>query len=426
MRLSRKTIGRGFWAYLFFFIALEPAAFQHYNLTDKLFTAAQLLMLAAVVYFQSRHFFRRRNGVSRVALALIAYYVYLTLITFINHGRTWNVFLQMVQFIGFLLYLDIVLKENPRAVFGAALNILTLYIIINFALVMVRPGGLYKTNYFSNNYLLGYDNQNINFMLPALVLVILKNQYVKRCTLHVLLLYSLAWGTAIRIWSGMTLVAVGLMTLVAIILYRGEKSFVTKKIFTGKLFNLINYIFAALAANVMLVFLRLQYYLEFLIVGVLQKDLTLTSRTYIWDRNLAFIRQRWLFGYGRENYAERAIKFGRSANNPIGLHAHNRMIETLYSGGVVLFTLYLGILFYAGAKLRKVGNTAFAKVLSLGIFVYMIGMLSEYYDYCLWFWGLLVIAENAFEVLKRLKGRDEAAVLRAYRARGNGRGRATT
>lgn len=403
MKLSRRNISKGIIAYIFFFFFLQPAAFQHFGFLYKVYLVAQVLLLIVVAYFSFGDTGKRKYADMRVCLLMIVYYGYFIVNTFFNHGRTQALTVQAIQFVGFALYLDIVLKNNPKELFKSALNILTAFVAINCLLTIVLKDGLYATTYYTNNYLLGYDNQNVNFILPTMVLVLLKNECYKKCKFQIIITYALAWITAIRIWSGMTLVVTALMTVVAIFCFRGSDGFFVRHLFTGRVFNFRNLLIVDLVANIALVYFRLQYYFEYLIVYVLQRNLTLTNRTIIWDRAIRFITERPIFGYGRENYGPRALKFGFRAESPVGLHAHNRLLETLYGGGIIMLGIFLWIFFYAASRLNKVKDTTFAKILSFGIFIYMIGMLTEYYDYCILLWGMLVIAENAEGILKKLQ-----------------------
>lgn len=394
-KLSKKTISTGIWAYIFFFIAIEPAAFQKFSLTKSFFDVAHFSMLIVCSIFFFWNFTITNFKKKRICILMIIYYTFFLIVTFINQGMVKALATQAIQFIGFALYMDIVAKNNPKQIFKSALNILTLYVFFNCIIVYVIPDGLYETEYFSNNYLLGYDNQNINFILPTMVLVLLKNQCYKKCKAQVIFTYVLSWLTAIKIWSGMTLVVVSLMTIVAVFCFRKKEGLIQRHIFQGWIFNFWNFLIADLVMNFALVVLRVQYYFSYIIGDVLHKDLTLTGRTYIWDQTFEFIKENPIFGYGKEHYELRAVKYGVKEDSPFGLHAHNRFLETIYSGGIVLFGIFMFIMFYAASCLKKYKNTMFAKILSIGIFIYLIGMLTEYYDYCLFLWGFFVIAENA-------------------------------
>ena len=408
MYLNEQTMTEGIWAYIFFFVALEPAAFSHFDIICDAFVIAQKVMFGIALYFWVTGMTRERARNSRICIALIVYYAYLYYNTSIHNGRTHLVLDQAIQFVGFCLYLDLVLKRNPRELFRSALNILVLYVGINCLLVYVMPNGLYRTSYFSNNYLLGYDNQNINFMLPAMVLVLLKHVSYRKCREQIVFVFALCWLTAIRIWSGMTLMIVGLVSVMAFFCLLSERKGKLWKLIPGNLVNLFTLLFADIFANYALVILRLQNRFQYLIENVLGKDLTLSRRIYIWDRTLDIVKQNPWFGYGRDAYAARAMKISAmrtvkyKSNSPAGLHAHNRFLEVTYLGGLVLLAWFLGMLFYAAARLFPLRRTRFAKILSLGIFFYLIGMLTEFYDYCIFFWGMLVIAENARHLLAQL------------------------
>ena len=309
---------------------------------------------------------------------------------------------QAIRFITFVAYIDIAMKNNPKAIYCAGLNILTFFLILNCVTIFIFPDGLYSTDYFDNNYLLGYDNQNINFILPTLVIVLLKHNYYKRCFLQILLTYLVALITVIRIWSGMSLMVVISMSVFAIFFLRKKKGFVTNKILNGRIINFYLLLLINVVAFVLIVFFDASHFLSFIIVGFLGKLITLTGRTTIWQRAELYIIMNPIFGYGIEGTAYRALKMGYKSNSPAGLHAHNRFLETMYRGGVVLTAIYGYMLLYVAKTLKPIRNSLMARILSLGLFIYLMGMLTEFYDYCLFFWGFMVMAENAEQYLKSI------------------------
>ena len=401
MPITKKTVTRGFLAYFFFAIALQPAAFQHTHYLKRVYFALQISMCLFLCVLELIDFANNRGfrSISRIAIALGIYYVYFLAVTILHHGLIEKTAMQAAHFVGFALYLDLVLKNNPKEVFRSMLNILTFLVTLNFVITLVMPEGLYATEYFDNNYLLGYDNQNINFMLPTLILVLLKHECDRPCLGQVVFTFSVVLATAIRIWSGMTLVVVVLTAVFAVLLL-GRKGRPSRR--SGNVFNFLNLLLLNIAICIGLLFFQIQNYFAFFIEGVLHKSLTLTGRTEIWARTIEFVKQAPLFGYGKEDYAFRAVKHGFNPGYPAGLHCHNRFLETMYMGGVVLMAIYGYILFYAARCLYKLRHTKTAKILSFGLFIYMFGMLTEFYDYCLLFWGLLVMAENC-KILEGLK-----------------------
>lgn len=398
MRITSKKITNDTWSYFFFLILLPPAALKHIGFIEEIFQFMHLMALALLIMVNhSRILHIRRSGSlkwSKIVICLVLYYLYLLITTVIHHGSDGTVFFQAVQFIAFAIYLEMVMKLNPAAICKSLLNILTAYLILNFVTILVMPGGLYATSYYTNNYLFGYDNQNVNFLLPAMILVIIKNECYKPCKIHVLLVYFISVATAIIIWSGMTLVVTVCMSAFAFFCL-GQNSHVINQVLKGKWFNFTNMLLLNIAMCIGLVFFRIQDYFEYLIVAVLHKTTDLTSRTRIWERSISFIKQNLFWGYGKEIYQQRALKHGFRALHPAGLHAHNRFLETIYRGGVILGGIYLYMLFYTARRLKRIRDTKLAKILSFGIFIYMVGMLTEFYDYCILFFGLMVISEYA-------------------------------
>lgn len=397
MTLNKSNICKGVYVYFFVLVALEPAAVQHSDYISSLFDFAQFIMFIVILYFRlGMRLYRIKLGRLRnipIDVRLGIYYLILSAVTLIHAGSFRNVILQGIQFVGFAMYLEIMCEENPEELFCSVLNVLMIYVLINLFLIIVIPSGLYSTAYYDNNFLLGYDNQNINFMLPAMVLVLLKNLYYKKCKWQIVCIYGACLATSILIWSAATLIVVCTMSIFAFFCLR-KKGFLLNEVLDGSFFNLTNGIMFNIILCIGLIFFQIQYYFEFLIDVVLKRSMTLTNRSIIWQRTIPLIKRKWIWGYGKEAYADRALKLGFKEKSTAGLHAHNRFMETWYRGGIVLEVVYIAMLFHVAKCLKPFKNTALAKILAFSIFIYMVGMLSEFYDYCIFFWGFMVIAEN--------------------------------
>lgn len=402
MKLNEKTICNNVWSYVFFFILLEPAGFQYYRLLDRIYTLLLLFAFCIILVTLIKNGLVIELRHRKILCLLVLYYCYLLLITFINKGQITSVIGQAIRFVSFAAYLDIAMKNNPKAIYCAGLNILTLFLVLNCLIIFIFPNGLYSTIYFDNNYLLGYDNQNINFILPTLVIVLLKHNYYKRCLPQILATYLLALITVIKIWSGMSLVVVISMSAFAIFFLKKKKGSLTKKIINGRIINFQLLLLINVIAFVLIVFSDATHLLSFIIVDVLGKSLTLSGRTIIWQRALMYIVKNPIFGYGKESTEYRALKMGYRSTATAGLHAHNRFLETIYRGGVILTTIYGYMLLYVAKVLKPIRNSLMARIISFGLFIYLMGMLTEFYDYCPFFWGFMVMAENAEQYLKSI------------------------
>lgn len=406
MKLNEKTICSGFLAVAFCFVLTLPVSFTYINGMYKIINLCRGVILAilGLLLLLELKVSLIRNKLPRligVPALIILYYVYLIINTYLHNGRTMYVFAHGVYFIGVALYFHFVMKNNPRTMFTYILNFLTFWVVLNCISVFLFPGGIYNSGYFDANYVLGYDNQNINFMLPTLVLVLLKHQYYKKCLPQVLFTYAVVMLTVIKVWSAMSLVMVFGMSACGVLFLRKKKSSIVNNINSGKILNMFNLLIANIGMWVALVLFNFQHYFAGFISNTLHKDVTVSGREQLWLKNLKYIKQNPVWGYGKETYAVRAQKIGCSPRSVFATHAHNRILEVLYSGGIILLSLFLGMLFYVAKKLKPVKDTLFAKIISIGIFIYLVGMLTEQYENCPFFWGLLVIAENAEDFLKK-------------------------
>lgn len=406
MSISEKKLCSGYWTVFFLLIFLEPASFIDFYITDTIYQIANAALFLVVFVFFFRLYdvgvIKRNNWkTARVTCLLLIYYVYLILITVLNNGRAESCLMQMIRFGGLCMYTDMILKNNPKILFKTELNILIIYITIDFLSCCFFPNGIYSTEHFDNNFFLGYDNQNINFIFPALVLVLLKHQYIKKCKAQIVYVYVIALLTVFKVWSAMSMIMVTCMSLCALFFLKREKGSFATRILNWKIFRLSHLIVFNLISNFSLVVLSIQTHIEFYLYTVLHKTASLSGRTVIWERNIARIKRNPIFGYGKEKITEHALNLGFHANDIAGLHAHNRILETLYTGGLILFSIYMYILFYTANCLKSIQKTFWAKILSIGIFLYLMGMLTEQYEYCPFFWVFLVMAENGKNVLEQ-------------------------
>ncbi|MDE5753719.1 MAG: O-antigen ligase family protein [Oscillospiraceae bacterium] len=304
-----------------------------------------------------------------------------------------------INFVGLVLLTEYVIRWKPDFLLSGLLYLLLAEVFINFLTILLFPNGLYSTEYFSNNYFLGYDNQNINVLLPTLVLAITRYKYKLPYSRPILIVtLFLVLYTVLVIFSGASLVIVSLTMLLSLP-FLCEMSTIC---------NGWNYLIINVMMFFSIVIFRLQNLFSFIIVDMLGKDLTLTGRTFIWKRVNDFIKRNPILGYGVESQAYRSAKMklksyygnqiSSSLNSFAGLHAHNRFLETAYRGGVILTVIYCAILIISAKQLYKNKDAVIAKMMSIGMFVYLTGMLTEFYRYSYLFFPLLLMAECSAEI----------------------------
>lgn len=397
MAIDIKKFTSGVPAIIILIVFLYPPViwnFYNINLMIRIMQIS-LGILISFIYISDflKDYKKNRIKPSIIIIALVVYYLYLGTVTFINNGRFINTMALGMQFVFFCMYLDLVIRHNLNTIYTTCFNILQSYLIINLISVIIMPNGLYMTEYFSNNYFLGYDNQNINFILPTMMLALLRHLKYKENKKQTIIIMIISMLTAVIIWSSMTIIMVfGFCLFSAMIIF--DKNKFLQKIFNSKLMNYFVLLGTNMALCIGIVFFNIQKYFSFIIEFVLRKSTNLSNRTYIWEKTIYYIKERFIFGHGTEEYNIKAVKMGFGESSPAGLHSHNRFLEVTYTGGIILLAIYLFMLIYIGFKLNKHKNKVVTKVLAFGLFIYLFGMITEFYAYSIFLWGFIIMAER--------------------------------
>ncbi|WP_028241930.1 O-antigen ligase family protein [Pseudobutyrivibrio ruminis] len=117
-------------------------------------------------------------------------------------------------------------------------------------------------------------------------------------------------------------------------------------IFPKKIGIVLNWLFWVInVVNVLIIFFKIQYRFEYLLVDVLHEDLTLDNREYIWEIVIANIINRPLFGHSINSN----VSFGLSEALAYNRSAHNQILSWIfYFGliGTIIIFILLALLFY--------------------------------------------------------------------------------
>lgn len=150
---------------------------------------------------------------------------------------------------------------------------------------------------------------------------------------------------------------------------------VIKRIKQNKIFdNYILYIVAAVFVFFSIVIWNVAEIFAPIIVDLLGKDLTFTTRTRIWVRAIELIKEKPLLGYG--------ALAGESVSNmfygvPDFTTVHNQYLGELFRGGIVLLTIFIIILVMAFRKLAKYKEINGGKIMTFGLFCLLLWWMME-------------------------------------------------
>jgi len=122
-----------------------------------------------------------------------------------------------------------------------------------------------------------------------------------------------------------------------------------------------------------IVVFRLQENLAY-IIHILDRSLTFTGRTYLWESAMEMIKKAPILGYG---VTEQGVLYNVFENVGWGLSAHNMYLEILLRGGAVALITYILIIVIAGKILTTYKKHPVAELFSTGIFTLLIGALMD-------------------------------------------------
>lgn len=367
-----------------FLVLLEPAIFkQSEAVIDLVYNILQVAVASFVIYKYAVH---QKINAFMVLIAL--YYLILLATTAINDGEIKKIAVQAAAFVSICLLIDMAICNQAKATVRTLRVILEVYLFINVASIILFPEGMYTSNLFEKYYFLGYKNQMINFILPALCLSLFDHvTYRKKSVssaLRVIAVLMVSLASALLVDSGASTIIV--LAMACFVLAR--------KALSPKIFNANSY----LVLNILIFFAIVVFEMQYLLSDVIQalgRDLTLTGRVYIWEKTRYLIQENWLLGYGVESYADRVFQYNSLGysfyDRYAGLHAHDRYLETLFRGGILLLVVYLSILVLSARQMYRNRSNSGVAILAFSIFLYLTGMITEFYEYSPLFFGLLLL-----------------------------------
>ena len=255
--------------------------------------------------------------------------------------------------------------NHKRTVLKALLCILNLLITINLVTIFLFPNGMWVSQIgYWENWFLGYDNNHILILMPAIIISYIYNKtYYGKMPINFYFTLLIVNVTVFKTWSATSLV--GILLLDCIMLFKVDKV----KILQPKKLLLLSVILF-----IFIVILRAQNVFSF------------SNRTHIWDFAIERILDKPILGYGLQMSAYRYL-----ISSPYSsFHAHNFLLEICYRGGILLLTIVFLIIKEVLKKLNNNSNKKMSNFMMFCIVVYAIILLTEYYEPIYYFYLFII------------------------------------
>lgn len=344
-----------------------------YPSLSTLITCWSYVSIAYAIIITIKH-----NKVSKGIIFLLFSQAFLLLSHMLSIGRFDNILMSIASVIALAILIDTLLKHDTQAFLQSTIVLFEILVIINAFTLLFWPNGMYINSSLQHaNWFLGYKNTHILYILPlSIISYIYYYKYSNIKNKNFIFIIILCLFSVFFVQSGTSVVAYVLFIF-----------FLLSKIpKTNKLFNIKNYSIVFIILFFAIIIFRLQSIFSYIIVDVLDKSMTFTGRTSIWDTTLIYIKRNPLLGFGVEGSNVRILKYGFIG----AISAHNQILELLYQGGFVYFASIILFFTTMVKKLNTYKNHPLGQCLAWGIFIYYIMFLMEYYSLTHLFYILLI------------------------------------
>ncbi len=264
--------------------------------------------------------------------------------------------------------------------------------LLNLLTMIVFPNGMFSildkleiigldSKY---RWLWGFKNNLYNLILPF-ILFNFSASYIEKknifCKSNICALI-ISVSTALLSHSSTLVLAIILFCFIIIcIKFKFVKRFMTVR----------NMGIFGVLLSVLIVFFNIQNMFEWLIVDILGKDLTLSTRTVLWGYAMDDIKESLVFGYGVQN----ATTFGLLRYSKAFSHCHNAILTLTYQGGVMAIFTYL--IFYLYTILKKYEKNDLLSIFSCLLFIQLMFHISGSIS-GVGFFLLLLLINNCNEI----------------------------
>lgn len=360
------------WDSIFFFgyvvIMLWPAYLSNtiFNFLDNLYLILGIGFLIIKRYKPSK------------LIGLVAiFYVYLILITFLNSTDTADVHLIIsnLKVIIFLASIDCLIKRRIKLVLQVLFYYIFAVVLIDFVTVVMYPEGWYFTETVYNEWTTGYNAQ---WFLGN------KNNHTTWYLLAIFLSGVMCLNSNKVYYYVITLI-VSCISIISMILLDSATSIVVVIIaifgmiwgcFRRKAIGRVPNIYFLIAIYVIfniIILCGATSFLSPLVEGLLGRDLTFTSRTFIWERVFQLISQNIVFGSGQVSSDYASMVLGAHSF----VNAHNQYLQILWQGGIVQLFIFVGIIFAVAHSIYHEKNRSLQFFKTLVILALLLKFIFE-------------------------------------------------
>lgn len=360
-------------------IAVKPEYFASIPQIDNIYDTLQIICCVALlgIAILTRPFTKSR-------IWIFLFFGTTFLITLFRAGNLWGYITGNARSFILCLIFDLWLHKAPGTLIDS-FAVLEWMIYANLATILIWPDGLYKSEFYWQNWLLGYKNYHIRTILPILCIALIRSYWkYGRLSLNAKLLLICVAFTVLKVDSATSLIGFFFFLILAFLLNTFRK-------WLPRLFSLRNCLVGIALVFAIFVFSPLRYNLVSLFEQTVGHASSFAMRFGLWDKSLEMFLRHPLFGYGFLT----GVEYSEMYRGAWAAHPHNYFLYILLTGGIFL----LGIVFYgyfmAAAELKKARNAVSSRIILGTLICFLILGIPESLTSTHLLYSTLVLGMNA-------------------------------
>lgn len=327
------------------------------------------ILIVGFIYLLFLRIGVRRSFNDKVFNGLILFFAINLISTLINKGVTLSVAKVFIRMMYCFLYTSFVLlRDKDKVLF--LLRMMEFLYALNLLCFITFPDGMYTMigangSFYSNKVWL-FGGKNIYIAYIILTFFILKLVKENVCLTEKIIIYFFMTTNMFIVSRSGT----GVLIYIALISYEVLNSERVKKK-TYRSYWLV-YILIIIFAFYMVVY-SMDSQMMSLISNIINKDITFTGRTKIWQETIEYIKDKPWIGYGWQENSVVVSSIGQAT-------AHDKYLSLVYRGGILSLILYGLFVLKAFTNLSMLKDTKIRNTYFFVLFLILIMFLVEVFD----------------------------------------------
>lgn len=294
-----------------------------------------------------------------------------------------NPFLAAIVFSGTLLEMFFVMEIMSEL--GMTLKMLDIYFKLSVILALITEFiALFLPSFANNNrdiYLIGTKFQVAYIHYLIIAFYIIRNIINRSLKFNKVFIVLCIWAFIINIYTQCATGIVGVMLLVTLgFAFNSERNILLHS-YTFLIIAILSFIFVFIADWVLK-----NPLVEYIVVDLLHRDVTLTSRTIIYSRAMDLLPGNLLWGFGYGSAYELGSELGGFSNT------QNAILNWIWQCGIpttIIMIVFITLIFHYSIKNSEVNRAIIMPVFCLAYVFVILGAIEVTFDSI--FFGVLSV-----------------------------------